>query len=208
MGLFDKFKKKKGSIQNEGDIFSDFLKNYPPEESLIKPSQHIIDAARSAKVPEEIINFWISYGFGNYGEGIIKVIDPEEYMSGFYLWLGKEDYSRIPIFMTGFGDIFYYRNLGDGEYDISLLDIHYRKIFVCTYTLEDFLKNYIVSKSVQKEVLKKELFEEAKKSKGILQKEEIYFFAPALVIGGAEKLKYVDKGDAAIHHDILFQLGT
>ncbi len=141
------------------------MKNYPPEENLIKPSEHIIDAARSAKVPEEIINFWTSYGFGNYGDGIIKVIDPEEYMSGFYTWLGKEDYSRIPIFMTGFGDIFYYRNLGDGEYDISLLDIHYRDISVCTYTLEDFLKNYIVSENVKKEILKKELFEEARKLK-------------------------------------------
>ena len=208
MLFFDIFKYINEKTQNEEDIFSDFLKNYPPEENLIKPSEHIIDAARSVKVPEEIINFWTSYGFGNYGDGIIKMIDPEKYMSGFYTWLGKEDYSRIPIFMTGFGDIFYYRNLGNGEYDISLLDIHYRDISVCTYTLEDFLKNYIVSENVKKEILRKELFEEAKKSKGILKKEEIYFFAPALIAGGAEELKYVDKGDAAVHHEILFQWGT
>jgi len=80
MGFFDRFKNKKEKTQNEEDIFSDFLKNYPPEENLIKPSEHIIDAARSVKVPEEIINFWTSYGFGNYGDGIIKMIDPEKYI--------------------------------------------------------------------------------------------------------------------------------
>ena len=55
MGFFDRFKNKKEKTKNEEDIFSDFLKNYPPEENLIKPSEHIIGAARSAKVPEEII---------------------------------------------------------------------------------------------------------------------------------------------------------
>lgn len=42
MGFFDRFKNKKEKTKNEEDIFSDFLKNYPPEENLIKPSEHII----------------------------------------------------------------------------------------------------------------------------------------------------------------------
>ena len=41
--------------------------------------------------------------------------------------------------MTAFGDLFYFRKVED-TYDISLLDIHYRKITVSAYTLEEFMK--------------------------------------------------------------------
>lgn len=34
MGFFDRFKNKKEKTQNEEDIFSDFLKNYPPKKIL------------------------------------------------------------------------------------------------------------------------------------------------------------------------------
>ena len=77
------------------------------------------------------------------------------------------------------------------------------------FTFIDLRDRYGITQIlVNEEGAGKELFEEAKKSKGILKKEEIYFFAPALIAGGAEELKYVDKGDAAIHHEILFQWGT
>ncbi|WP_286674652.1 GAD-like domain-containing protein, partial [Clostridium sp. ZBS3] len=64
-------------------------------------------------LPTELLNFWKEYGFGNYGDGIIKVINPLEYMENFYEWLGKEDFSKIPIILTAFGDAFYYRKLQD-----------------------------------------------------------------------------------------------
>lgn len=185
-------------------LFDKFLRKYPPSGELLKPSKDIIKICRSQNLPEELIEFWNTYGCGNYGDGIIKVINPEDYVSSLYEWLGNKDISRIPIFMTGFGDIFYYRNLGE-EYDISLLDIHYRKIDVCTYTLEEFLRDFIVDEEIEKDSLRKELFEEAKKKSGNLLSKEIYFFAPALIIGGVEEIKHIDKGNAVIHQSILLQ---
>ena len=41
---------------------------------------------------------------------------------------------------------------------------------------------------------------------GTLKKNEIFYFAPALVIGGAEEIKYVDKGNSQVHLHLLFQL--
>ena len=144
------------------------------------------------------------YGFGNYGDGIIKLIDPEKYMDSFYRWLGKEDYSRIPFMMTAFGDFFYFRNLGDGEYDISFLDIHYRKFSVVAYTVEEFVE-YLVDREIEEDILRRNLFDEAKKKLGVLPLNEIYYFVPALVTGGAEEIKYVNKGDAATHQWLLFE---
>ena len=198
MGLFDSFKKNKKSVWDQ------FIEKYKPDKNLIKPSDHIIGACSSAGVDEKILDFIKEYGFGNYGDGIIKLIDPEKYMDSFYRWLGKEDYLRIPFMMTGFGDLFYFRNLGNGEYDISFLDIHYRKIFVVAYTVEEFVE-YLVDSEVEEDILRRNLFDEAKKKLGVLTLNEIYYFAPALVTGGAEEIKYVNKGDAATHQGLLFE---
>ena len=196
MGLFDKFKSKS---------HVDFFEKYKPSEDCVKPKAEILNACKSSGFPDELITFISKYGFGNYGNGIIKIVNPEDYMSGLYTWLGKEDFSKIPFMITGFGDIFYFRNLGDNEYDISLLDIHYRNITVPAYSFEEFL-SYITSPETEEKVLRKELFESATQKFGELSAEEIFFFVPALVLGGAENIKYIDKGKADVHHHVLFQM--
>ena len=194
MGIFDSFKK------NKKTGWEKFIEKYKPGSDLVEPSKHILDACRSACVDERILRLMEDYGFGNFGEGVIKLINPEDYMDSFYKWLGKEDYSRIPFMMTAFGDLFYFRNLGEGEYDISFLDIHYRKISVVAYTVEEFVE-YLIDSEVEED----NLFDEAKKKLGVLPLNEIYYFAPALVTGGAEEIKYVNKGDASTHQWLLFE---
>ena len=68
MGLFDSFKKNKKSGWEK------FVEKYKPGKELVKPSEHIIGACRSAGVDERILWFMENYGFGNYGDGIIKFI--------------------------------------------------------------------------------------------------------------------------------------
>lgn len=221
MGLFDKLLKKgQKNVEVEknvveeisgNNLFAKFLEKFPPSSNLEKPTNEVIERCRKEKMPEELIKFWNEYGFGNYGNGIIKVINPEDYDYSLSNWLGKEDSSKIPIFMTGFGDIFYYRNLSNDEfpdeYDISILDIHYRNVDVCTWDLDEFLNEFLMDKEIQETVLRENLFEKAMKKVGKINEEEIYFFVPALVLGGAEEIKYIDKGHAGIHQEILLQLG-
>ena len=52
------------------------------------------------------------------------LVDPRDYMHSLYTWLGKQDFNKIPIMVSAFGDIFYYRNLDDNENDVSMLNIH------------------------------------------------------------------------------------
>ena len=197
------FKTKK--MDSHG-ILDKFLENYKPGECLAKPDDELLRFGQNV-LPEEIIALWTNYGFGEYGDGILKVVDPREYMGSLYSWLGKEDFSKIPIIVTAFGDIFYFRNLGDGETDFSILDVHYRKIEVCTYSWEAFFKDYIVDKTVMRNILREKLYEECIENLGRLNYKEIFFFAPALVIGGAEDIKYVKKGKAEVHHQVLLQIG-
>lgn len=212
MGLFGKLfgnsDKESASDQEETNIgtFDKFLKIHKPSANLTKPTQEILDWYKD-KLPVELLEFWKEYGFGNYGNGIIKVVEPSQYMDSFYEWIGKEDFTKLPILVTGFGDIFYYRNLTENEEDICLLDIHNRNISVCDYSLESFFKNYITNPEIAKELLKPQLFDVANKDLGSLTSDEIYFFNPALIMGGSHEAEHLDKGIGSVHQSLLFQLG-
>ena len=70
-----------------------FFEKYPPAADLKEPSEHIIQACKGVGFPDEIIDFMKEHGFGNYGNGIIKVIDPED--SRKYLAGALETYANV-----------------------------------------------------------------------------------------------------------------
>ena len=184
-----------------------FIAEYKPGKDLVNPDKELLDFGRQM-LPPEIMYLWETYGFGEYGNGFIKVVDPRDYMHSLYTWLGKQDFSKIPLFVSAFGDIFYYRKLEGEENDISMLDIHYRKVEVCGYSYQEFFEGYILDENVKENVLRRTLFNEATAKLGALAVNECFFFVPALVIGGAENIKYIQKGDANVHQHLLFELGN
>ena len=189
------------------ELIKKFVENYKPGENLTKPDEKILEFGKQM-LPPEIIYLWENYGFGDYGNGIIKVVDPRDYMNSLYTWLGGQDFNKIPIMVSAFGDIFYYRKLEENENDVSLLNIHYRKIDVCTYSYQEFFDKYIIDASIKENVLRQNLYNESVNTLGNLKHSEIFFFVPALAIGGAEEIKYVKKGDANVHQQVLFELGN
>lgn len=186
------------------DLFQEFLKKYPPEENLTKPSAELLEKFRD-RLPEKLLAFWQEYGFGNYGNGFFKVINPCDYTESLYSWLCGENPTRIPIMITAFGDIFYYRKVSDTEDDVCVLDIHYRQTILCAYSFDEFFEDFIVDDEL-KENFNYALFEEALQEKGELKANEIYYFVPALALGGAESIEYISKGEASVHQMFLFLL--
>ncbi|MDR3054799.1 MAG: DUF1851 domain-containing protein [Zoogloeaceae bacterium] len=187
------------------NVFKRFVDTYKPAENLVRPSSEELEHYRD-KLPAELLSFWTQYGFGSYGNGLIKIIKPSDYMDSFYPWIGGEDFKKLPIIVTGFGDVFYYRKLTDTDEDVSLLDIHYRKTSVCCWSLRSFFDDFITQKKVADELLKAQLFEQATEKFGQLNEEDIFFFVPALALGGAENIQYVSKGTATVHQSMLLGL--
>lgn len=75
MGLFDKFKKKdmdENCVLN--NIFLEFIRLLKPSDELIKPTEEELKQFEDI-LPSELLKFWKEYGFGNYGNGIIKVVN-------------------------------------------------------------------------------------------------------------------------------------
>ena len=184
-----------------------FIKKYKPGENLQKPDEEILNFGRQI-LPEEILRLWEDHGFGEYGDGLIKVVDPREYRNSLNSWLGRKDLSRIPIIVTAFGDIFYYRILANNENDVSMLNIHYRKTEVCSSSYRGFFERYLLDKSVIKKVLRADLFQQAVKKLGRPDYQDIFFFVPALVLGGRENIKYIEKGNGAVHQMVLLAIGN
>ena len=189
------------------ELIDNFVKVYKPGIDLTKPDEKILEFGRQM-LPQEIIYLWETYGFGEYADGFLKVVDPREYMNSLYTWLGDVDYNKIPIMVSAFGDIFYYRKLENNENDISMLNIHYRRVDICAWSYQLFFEKFIIDSENRKKILKEDLYNEAVESLGKLKYNEIFFFVPALVIGGAEDIKFVKKGDAKVHHQVLFQIGN
>lgn len=186
------------------DAVAIFVENFKPNDNLVKPDAETLKKISESVLPKEYINLLKNYGFGNYGNGIIKVINPFEYADNLYTWLGKEDDNKLPIMMTAFGDLFYYRKLEEEEEDICVLDIHYKNIELCGYHFEDFVNDFLLNEHNQNILLRKELFSEAIKINGELKFNEIFYFQPALCIGGSEN--NISKGDAKVHQFVLFTL--
>ena len=107
------------------NVFDPFISKYPPDHDLQKPTAEMLEQFQGI-VPSELLNFWQEYGFGNYGGGLLKIINPTDYIDTLTLWLGEQK-GCLPILMTGFGTLFIYRKLSDTADDICLLDIHYRR---------------------------------------------------------------------------------
>lgn len=187
-------------------VFAPFLSKYPPGGSLRKPTAKRLEQFQG-KLPAELLDFWQAYGFGNYGGGLLKIIDPADYTDTQSLWLGEQD-GCPPILMTGFGTLFIYRRLSETADDMCLLDIHSRRSGSFSTSFSDFFERIIPAENFAEQFLRVGLFQEALAKCGKLAENEIFFFAPALAFGGAESIQYIEKGNAVVHQQLLFEMGA
>lgn len=187
-------------------VFDRFVNKYPPGNDLRKPTAEILEQFQG-KLPTELLDFWQEYGFGNYGGGLLKIIDPTDYVDTLALWLGEQEDS-FPIVMTGFGTLFIYRKLSETTDDMCLLDIHYRRSGSFSASFSDFFERILPAENFAEQFLRVELFQEASAKHGGLAENEIFFFAPALAFGGAESMQYIEKGKAVVHQHLLFEMGA
>jgi hypothetical protein len=181
-----------------------FIHSYKP----VKPGSVNNEVIQKYKnvFPESLIELWQECGFGKYNNGLIEICHPADYSETLETWLGKKVDIYFPVAISGFGCLFYYRKLTESEEDVCLLEPHYRKVFVCTWSLNDFFNNYLCDANIVNTVLRNDLFRQSIEKFGLLNENEIFFFAPALAIGGAEEIKYVEKGNSQVHLHFLSKL--
>ncbi len=187
------------------ELLKHFFQLFPPSSDGVKPTEDDLEFYAD-KLPQEILDMWSAVGFGNLGNGILKLIYPDDYMESFYEWLGGADYDKIPLFMTAFGDIYYLRTVAEDQYDICFLDIHRRDVYVRAYSLYEFFNVYIMEQPLLDKDLKRELFTSAFSTNSKLAFSDIYTFVLPLKNKGTEDAQNIIVGDAATHQIELLAL--
>jgi hypothetical protein len=78
---------------------ADFVSHAPVEPEVI--------AEYRDRVPDELVELWEQYGYGTFGEGFLRVINPKLYEAEVGECIGKTqgDGIAIPIMVTGLGDL-------------------------------------------------------------------------------------------------------
>lgn len=197
------FKKNRNPQTNEAKQgFNDYFKTY---KSTAAVSENTINAYQ-AKVPEYLIDLWKSKGFGQYNNGLIALVNPEDFEPSLWTWLGREVENYVPFAISGFGELFYYRKLTETNEDVCMINIQYRKIETIVWSLESFFNDFLTNEEDREEWLRETLFKKAITAQGDLEKNEVFTFTPVLVMGGAMETKYLKKGNAQVYQDLVFQM--
>ncbi|MBB6501039.1 T6SS immunity protein Tdi1 domain-containing protein [Pedobacter cryoconitis] len=180
-----------------------FSKKYHPtltvkaESELMNRYAHIL--------PSSIINLWSTKGLGKYNDGLIELINPDDFQDDLERTLGRKVPNYVPIAISGFGELFYYRKLTAVDEDVCVFDPHYKQIETCVWSLVDFFNGYLCDSYIMTEILRIKLFKAALKKLGHLENNEIFFFVPPLALGGKVSLDRLAKGNCQVHLDLLFQ---
>jgi len=164
-----------------------------------------------AYLPEALLELWQNHGFGFYGNGLLQIINPELYQDVLWSWLMKDqpDMTRLPIAISAFGLVFYYRLLSeDGDEDVSFIDPHNSDIGVTAWSLTDFFNDWICDDEIIEQFLEKSALVKAQTQYGKLTDNQMYCYLPALRLGGRASDLNLDKVDAATHLDFLYQLAV
>ena len=180
--------------------FAAFLSEYPPSENLVKPDAKITDKYEA--ILPEMIEFWKQYGFGNYGSGLVKIINPDT----FETVSGVNPAVDIPLMVSAFGDIFIYRHIPNQNLKaVGILNVHYRnrEFFIIG---DDCIEQFFGGVNRELPIMRTALFEEAVAKCGNPAPNEIFFFVPMLAMGGAETIGFIDKGDMFVHYHILSEV--
>ena len=96
----------------------EFTAKYKPTDA--KVASEALIKSYSQKLPSALIELWKTKGLGKYNDGLIEIINPEDFEGDLERTLGKKVPNYVPIAMGAFGDLFYYRKLTDTDEDVCV----------------------------------------------------------------------------------------
>ena len=141
------------------------------------------------RVPDELVEIWEQYGYGTFGGGFLRLIDPKLYEAEVGDCIGKTqgDGIAIPIMVTGLGDLITW------EPSLGIVAIQYRLGTV--YGLGSRVRSVfrLVEDGLILSRLRAEIFPKAVEAHGELPYDQSFIFVPLLSVGGQEKVENLHK---------------
>jgi hypothetical protein len=203
-------------IDEDFDYFYNDKGFGPPVFS--EPVSYSIINKYKGKLPTQLLEYWRAFGFSGWGNGLFWLVNPDEYQDVLDAWLENietqphEEY--FVIARSAFGDLEVWGTLHGRCLTISsIMNQIFPNMEEMKKNEEDFLVQMFFATQNKKylglkDYRNKPLFERAVKKYGVLTKNEMFGFEPALVLGGEAKLENVRKLPIISHLQFLATLDT
>jgi hypothetical protein len=161
---------------------ADFVPHAPVPAEIIEEYR--------GRVPDELIEVWKRYGYGTFGEGFLRVIDPKLYEAEVGDCIGKTqgDGIAIPIMVTGLGDLITWEPSRPG---VTAINYRLGDTVGLGSRFRSFLRR--VEDELILDDLKATIFPKAVAAHRGLPYDQSFIFVPLLSLGGAEKVENLHK---------------
>ncbi|MEB2844666.1 hypothetical protein GAO09_28325 [Rhizobiales bacterium RZME27] len=176
-----------------------FTRKHPPSRQVTPAPAERIESYRDI-LPASLLELWQRKGFGFYGNRQLALIDPSIWQPVLDRWIISPPGAavRVPIAMTPFGILLYYRRLTDTEEDVAYFDPVSKETDVLTWKLDDFFNGFLCDTRALESLIPAATEKIAREENGLLATGEAYEINQMLLTMQMLQIKKVDA--AAMHH--------
>ena len=170
-----------------------FVNAHPPAQQ-VSPASEALIAAYEGMLPAGLIELWRRKGLGFYGDLQLALIDPQAWQSVLDRWVvaAPRPVQRIPIALTPFGILLYYRKLTATDEDVSYIDPVSKKSGVLALSLDDFFNRIACGNDTLETIVSPSLAHSARRQCGPLAAGEVYEIDETLLAAQTLSAKKVD----------------
>ncbi|PPV05892.1 hypothetical protein XBLMG947_1504 [Xanthomonas bromi] len=179
---------------------SPFTKAHPPRKTQPAPADLL--GAYESVLPASLLELWRRKGLGHYGGMQLALIDPRQWQPVLDRWIVSppDAVRRIPIALSPFDALVYYRKLTPTDEDVAYLDPVSKATSDLTWNLDDFFNQYLRDAASCDSLIPSDLLAAARKECGPLAAGEVYEIDRMLF---AMQVLRVNKVDALALHTRL-----
>lgn len=195
------------------EYFDSFLEDLGPAINKREVPTASLERYRG-HLPNKLLQYWQTYGWSGYADGLFWTVNPEEFEPVVDAWLGEtpfmEEDAYHLIARGAFGELHFLGEQTGRMLRIVAVDGIMLPPSKCARQGQDFnIQIFFGSLSRGSHDIERKggaLFNRALKKLGPLDHDEMYGFVPALALGGPAVLDHVHKVKAVEHLVMLAQL--
>ncbi|WP_230461006.1 GAD-like domain-containing protein [Burkholderia ubonensis] len=152
-----------------------FVKMHPPARQ-VSPAPAELVTAYEGILPASLLELWRRKGLGFYGDLQLALIDPRAWQPVLDRWIVSppDAVRRIPIALTPFGVLLYYRKLTSTDEDVVYIDPVSKRTGDLAWSVDDFFNKIVCEQDQLEAIISPPLAQSARLECGVLAPGEVY----------------------------------
>ncbi len=182
-----------------------FFEKYPDYQISQMPTAEKIEEYQNM-LPKEIISIWRDYGFGNFMDGYLRLIDPAQFQEFTDNYIENIGFNYTPIAVSAFGDLFVWKKKGEGFMEFYDFRHSVFETISTSRGLDLLFDVKFIDDSYIWDKLNASVYHEAKAKLGVPAYDQCYGYVPLLALGGSESVDNIQIVNLQVHMDLMAQV--